>query len=410
MLAELITIGDELLIGQVINTNASYIGEQLIQYGYRLDRVTTVGDEKDKIIKAIDKAVKDYDLIFITGGLGPTHDDITKKVLCDYFNTELIMDNEVLEHVKSIAKKWKNRLKLNEEQAMIPKNCRVLFNNAGTAPGMHFIIDNKNIFVTPGVPHEMKYIFEYHILPLLKSKQDGFIHTKTFLIAGLGESALFDKLENVTEITKLVEVAFLPSPRGVRLRIISKGSDEKEVLEKLQYSEKFIRDRASEYIYGEGSIEIEELIAGILTEKKLKISTAESCTGGFLSNRITNIPGSSVYFDRGVITYSNESKNELLNIPMDIITANGAVSEIVAKMMAEKVREISGSDIGLSTTGIAGPSGGTPEKPVGTIWIGYSDKNKSYAKQFYLGDNRLVFKERATQNALIILQKELKDF
>jgi nicotinamide-nucleotide amidase len=408
MIAELITIGDEILIGQVLNTNAAFIGEKLLSIGIKLERITTIGDNEERISQSLQRALQEYDIIIVTGGLGPTHDDITKKVLVKFFQTELIMNEQVLNHVKSIFEKRKMQMRpINEEQAMIPKNCKVLFNEVGTAPGMQFNYNGKDIFVIPGVPHEMKYLIDTHVIPYLREKNTDIIKTKTLLTTGIPESSLFTLLGDINDLTKNADIAFLPSPRGVRIRIMVRNNDESFVTNELNRIENKIREKANHFIYGEGDIEIEEVIGRLLKSKNLRLAVAESCTGGMIANRITNISGSSDYFERGVVTYSNESKTSILKIPRDIILEKGAVSEEVATLMAKGIRELSGSDIGLSTTGIAGPTGGTPSKPVGLIWIGYSDKFESIAKSYFLGENRLIFKERASQIALDLLRKQL---
>jgi nicotinamide-nucleotide amidase len=408
MLAKLITIGDEILIGQVLNTNAAFIGEGLLSIGIKLERITTIGDNEEKIISALQRALEEYDVVIITGGLGPTHDDITKKVLVNFFHTELIMNDQVLNHVKGILQKRKIQVSaINEEQALVPKNCKVLFNEVGTAPGMQFDYNGKDIFVMPGVPHEMRHLMNTHIIPYLREKNTDIIQTKTLLTTGIPESSLFSLLGDINDLTKNADLAFLPSPRGVRIRIMIKNSNETFASNELSRIENIIRERANRFIYGEGKTEIEEIIGELLKSRNLKLAVAESCTGGLIANRITDISGSSQYFERGVVTYSNESKHSVLNVPMEVIQEKGAVSEEVAILMAKGVREISGVDIGISTTGIAGPTGGSELKPVGLIWIGYSDKSETFAKSFNLGGDRLVFKERASQTALDILRKQL---
>lgn len=408
MNAEVISIGDEILIGQTVNTNAAYIGEKLLSIGIKVSRVTTIGDNENQILYALQNAFKENDIIIATGGLGPTHDDVTKKVLAKFFNCGYKKDIKVYEHVKDLLAKRNIPLKpINEEQAFVPEVCTVLFNKLGTAPGMQFIKEGKELFVMPGVPFEMKYIMDNHVIPYLQKKNNIIYKVKNIMTCGIAESSLFTLLGNIEELTKNAEIAFLPSARGVKIRIMTKGDNEDLVTKTINEIEKHIYEKAREYIYSNEEKEIEEIIGKILTEKKLTVATAESCTGGKLADRITDISGSSNYFMRGLITYSNQSKNELLDIPLELINQKGAVSKDVATLMAHNVRIKSGTDIGLSTTGIAGPTGGTPDKPVGLIWIGYSDKYETFANDFYLGDNRKVFKERASQIALNILRKQI---
>ncbi len=411
MNAELISIGDEILIGQIVNTNAAYIGEKLLAIGIRVTRVTVVGDNENIILDAINKALKENEIIIVTGGLGPTHDDITKKVFAKYFSCGYKTDKAVYDHVERILARRSIPMKpINEEQASVPEVCEVLFNEAGTAPGMLFEKDGKEIYVMPGVPFEMKYIMEEHILPRLQKKNKNFIKVRTLMTCGIGESLLFSTLGDIDDLTKNAELAFLPNPRGVKLRIITKSDNENEALVELERVYNIIREKAGEYIYSDVERELEEILCDILTANNLTLSVAESCTGGKLADRLTDVSGSSKHFLRGLVTYSNDSKTDLLDVPQELMKAKGAVSPEVARMMAENVRKKSGADIGLSTTGIAGPTGGTAEKPVGLIYIGYSDRFETFTKDFYLGDNRKIFKERASQMALNILRNQLKKY
>lgn len=409
MKAEIITIGDEILIGQIVNTNAAYIGEQLLQIGIRVTRVTTVGDNESIIIDSLNKAFNEHDIIIITGGLGPTHDDITKKVLCKYFECNCRQDEEVYNHVKNIlSKRQVPFTPINEEQAMVPEQCKVLFNMLGTAPGMQFKKEGKLFFVMPGVPFEMKYVMDNHVIPYLKSINKDRIKVQTLMVAGISESGLFSLLNITDELTENIELAFLPSLKGIRLRIMTQNSDEKRAEEDIARIYKIIKERAGEYIFSDTEQELENVLCEMLISKKLKLATAESCTGGKIADRLTNVSGSSQHFLNGLVTYSNASKTKLLDIPEELINSKGAVSSEVALLMAENVRKKSNADIGLASTGIAGPTGDTPEKPLGLIWIGYSSKYGSFAQEFRLKDNRIIFKERASQAALILLYRQIK--
>jgi len=409
MKAEIITIGDEILIGQIVNTNAAYIGEQLLNIGIRVSRVTTVGDNENIIIDSLNKAFKEQDIIVITGGLGPTHDDVTKKALCKYFNCNYKKDDDVYNHVKNILTKRNVPFtSINEEQAMVPEICKVLFNLLGTAPGMQFEKEGKLFFVMPGVPFEMKYILDRYVIPHVKNINKDHIKVQTLMASGISESGLFSLLNIETELNENIELAFLPSLKGIKLRIMAQNSDEKKAEEDLNRIYKIIKERATEYIFSDNEQDIEEVICEMLIAKNLKLATAESCTGGRIADRLTNVSGSSKHFLNGLVTYSNESKTKLLDIPEELINSKGAVSSEVALLMAENVRKKSQADIGLSTTGIAGPTGGTQEKPVGLIWIGYSSKYGSFAKEFKLNDNRLIFKERASQSVLNLLYHQIK--
>jgi nicotinamide-nucleotide amidase len=409
MKAEIITIGDEILIGQIVNTNAAYIGEQLLNIGVRVTRVTTVGDNENIVIDSINKAFNEHDVIIITGGLGPTLDDITKKALCKYFNCNYRKDEEVYNHVKNtLTERNVPFTSINEEQAMVPEICKVLFNLLGTAPGMQFEKEGKLFFVMPGVPFEMKYIMDKHVIPYLKNINKDYIKVRTLMATGISESGLFSLLDIADDLSENVELAFLPSLKGIKLRIMAQSVDEKKAEENLERIYKIIKERAAEYIFSDNEQELEEVLCEMLVSKNLKLATAESCTGGKIADRLTNVSGSSKHFLNGLVTYSNASKMKLLDISEDLLNSKGAVSSEVALLMAENVSKKSNTDIGLSSTGIAGPTGDTPEKPLGLIWIGYSSKHGSFAKEFRLKDNRLIFKERASQTALNLLYQQIK--
>lgn len=414
MKATIISIGDELLIGQVINTNAAYIASELNKIGIQVISITTVGDNHSDIIKSFEDAYLKSDVIIVTGGLGPTHDDITKNAVCSFFNVGLIQNNEVRENIKKILSfrkiDWNPAA---EEQTYIPEGCKIIKNNLGTAAGFLFERDNKFFIVMPGVPHEMKDMMINFVIPFLSSHLSGekIIH-KTFKTTGITEAALSEMIGPVEKILindsrVTSSLAFLPSPLGVSLRISVKSSDKELANNFLEKIEKELRATIKHYVYGINEDELELVVGKILKDKKLTISVAESCTGGLIANRITNVSGSSQYFERGVVAYSNRSKVELLGVDEDLIIKYGAVSENVAKAMAQGIRNISGSSIGISTTGIAGPTGGTAEKPVGLVWIGYSDENETIAVKNYFGNERILIKTRASQAALNLVRLKL---
>lgn len=412
MTCEIITIGDELLIGQVINTNQAFIADLLNTVGVFTDRMTTVGDNAEQIIKSFADAFSLHDVVCVTGGLGPTHDDITKKVVCEFFDTDLIMDDRVLADIRSLAQKRNIALlQSNLDQALVPRTCTVIPNKHGTAPGMMFEKGKKYFFVMPGVPFEMKAMIEDWIVPFLNNKSDGLIiRHRTLKTTGIGESMLANEIGNIDDILGRdgnATLAFLPSPMGTKLRITVKDYHADVVDKKLGTIEKALREKAERYIYSSDDKDLEDAIGIVLREKKLAIATAESCTGGLIAHRITNVSGSSDYFIRGFVTYSNQSKVDELGIEMRLIETHGAVSKEVAEAMARGAREVSKTDIALSCTGIAGPAGGTPEKPVGLCYIGYSDRESTFALKFNFGDNRLRFKERASQAALELLRRKL---
>ncbi len=423
MTAEIITIGNELLIGQVVNTNQAYIAEKLNSIGIYCERMTTVGDSAQVITDAFTSAFNRVDIVCVTGGLGPTHDDITKKIVCEFFKTELVMNDEVLEHIKALAQK-KNItiIQSNIDQALVPKDCVVIPNLFGTAPGLMFERtrqtnsghDNKYFIVMPGVPYEMKSMVDGWILPFLEKKNiDSVVLHRTLKTTGIGESMLSHEIGDVDEVIGTdgtTTLAFLPSPMGTRLRVTVKEKTIEAAQVKIIRAEQFIRSKVGKYIYSDDEKDLEDVIGLLLKERKLKLTTAESCTGGLIANRITNVSGSSEYFLGGFVVYSNQLKIQELGVPEKLITDFGAVSKEVAEAMASGARRTANADIALSATGIAGPTGDTPEKPVGLCWIGYADAESTFAIKFNFGDNRIRFKERASQAALEMLRRKLLKF
>lgn len=410
--AEIISIGDELLIGQVINSNQAYIAEKLNLVGIFVDRMTTVGDNEQEILDAFEKAYKSHDVVTVTGGLGPTHYDITRAVVCKYFNTDLIENTEALENIKEIFARRKTvPRKINEDQAFVPRNCTVIQNRLGTAPGYLFDRDDKVFIVMPGVPFEMKAMIDEFVIPFFRNRDTGtVIRHFTLKTTGIAESFLAEQIGDVNQIfppDSGITLAFLPSPYGVRLRITVKAKSIDDADIKIHNIEIQLRKKIEKYIYATGETELEEVIGNLLKERHLTIAVAESCTGGLIADRITNVPCSSEYFERGIITYSNRSKMFELGVPSDLIKQYGAVSRQVAEAMASGIRSKSNTDIGLSTTGVAGPTGGSQEKPVGLIWVGYSDTNETFALQFNFGGERRIIKERASQSALELLRQRI---
>ncbi len=416
MKAEIITIGDELLIGQVINTNQAYLAEQFNLLGIFVEKMTTVGDAPTDILQAFHSSWNNFDLICVTGGLGPTHDDITKKSICQFFNKELVEDKDVLKNIEELLSN--RNLKLSNvaiEQAKIPKDFTSLKNRLGTAPGLLYQINhngkNKYFLSLPGVPYEMKSIIENEFIPFFKNqKVDEFILHRTIRTTGIIEAHLSDKIGDISKLLgtdDTAKLAFLPSPRGTRLRITIRSNNETFAKNKLLEIENEIYSKVNNYIYSNSDIEIEEVVGKILREKKLTIAIAESCTGGFISNRITNISGSSDYFLQSYITYSNQSKINLLNVSKSNLEQFGSVSKEVAIQMAIGAKNNSGADIAISITGIAGPTGGTIEKPIGSSWIALSDSENVISKFNNFGTERLLFKERASQSVLELLRRNL---
>jgi len=411
MKAYIITIGDEILLGNTLNTNAAHIGNLLFEINVPVIKTSVVGDDNSAILDELTLATKAADLILVTGGLGPTHDDITRKSIVDFFNSELVENKEVLEDIKKLFEKKKREVtEVNADQAKIPKIAEVIRNQFGTAPGMWIEKDSKIYAVMPGVPYEMESMMELTVIPRLQEKigSDQNILKKKFLLTtGIPESTLYERLGNLEELLQGAKLAFLPNQFGVKLRLSIEGEDEKELQNKLLEVEQRIRGKAGRFIYGTGDDQLEVVVSRLLLEREFKISTAESCTGGLLGNMLTNVSGSSKYFERGVICYSNAAKVELLQVNEDTLAEHGAVSMEVAMQMAEGVKSTSGSDIGLATTGIMGPTGATADKPVGLVYIGYCDEKVCTAKKFNFGEDRLLNKERTAQAALDFVRRQL---
>ncbi len=416
MKAEIITIGDEILIGQIIDTNSAWIADQFNFNGIEIYQITSVSDEHNHIVEALKNAAEKVDLVIITGGLGPTKDDITKNTLCEYFDTKLTFHEPTFNHIKIRFSKLNIDInKLNRDQALVPENCTVLFNKVGTAPGMWFEKD-ETIFVSiPGVPFEMKYLVEHEILPrLLESGKTKAISHKTVLTQGIPESMLAVKLEDwENALPKNIKLAYLPNPMSVRLRLSAMGNNEALLKDLIEEQIQKLQQIIPESIFGFDKETMAEVIGRMLKSKGKKLAVAESCTGGFISHLITSIPGSSGFFNGSVVAYSNQIKENILGIDSNIISEFGAVSEQVAKEMALGVRQILNSDYAVATTGIAGPTGGSDDKSVGTVWIAIAYGNKVFAKKFVFGNNRERNIIRSSQTALQILRRvileELED-
>lgn len=402
MKAEIISIGDELLYGEITDTNSAFIAEKLTGEGIEVVFSTSVGDDVNKIAEVFGMAGSRADVIIATGGLGPTSDDLTKKAIVKAFKRNLIFHEEILKEIeKSFEKSGKSMPKVNQNQALIPQGAKPLVNRWGVAPGIFIEEENKLFFALPGVPLEMKWMLENEVLPILRSKKsDGFIIRRTLKTTGIAESAIYEKIEELIDPKGDVKIAFLPSYLGVDVRLATSLKQKSEAETKIEELEKKIREILGTYIYGTDDQTLEEVVGKLLSDKERTIAVAESCTGGLIGAKFTNISGSSKYFERGVVTYSNQAKIELLGVPQEIIDQYGAVSEQTATLMAEGVRKLAKTDYGLSSTGIAGPTGGTPEKPVGLVYIGFASENESFAQKFQFGGDRITNRERAAQAAL----------
>lgn len=412
MLAEIITIGDELLIGQVVDTNSAWMGQQLALNGIRLNRKVAVSDNANAIREALCDSGKRAQVVLITGGLGPTKDDITKKTMADYFGMNLRMDADVLSDVEALFKRFNREMTpTNRLQAEVPEGCIVLRNKNGTAPGMWFEKDGVIYVSMPGVPYEMKAMFSDDVIPRLREKFSlPAIYHRTVMTQGIGESWLSDTLEEweASLQSENIGLAYLPAPGIVRLRLTAYGNNQQELIEKINRKIEELPALIGKYIFATNDIPIHEVVGNTLLSLGKTLVTAESCTGGFLAHQITSVAGSSQWFLGSTVTYANETKTGLLDIPQEIIVKNGAVSEEVALRMAENVRKKLNADFAISTTGIAGPSGGSEEKPVGTVWIAVATKDSVKAKLFQFGDNRERNIVRSAQAGMMMLLKTIK--
>lgn len=407
MKAELITIGDEILIGQIVDTNSAWMGQQLNMLGIEVYQVTSVHDNHDHILKAFQEAEQNADLVLITGGLGPTKDDITKKCLCEYFNTKLVLNPVVLDHVQSLLSSRNVVInELNRDQALLPASCTVLHNSVGTASGMWFE-KNNTIFVSmPGVPFEMEAIMTEEVFPRLAELGivQNIVH-RTVLTIGLPESMLAEKIEEwESALPSFIKLAYLPSQMMVRLRLSGYGTDKKLIETEISSQVDKLLTIIPENIFGFDDENLGLVIGRMLVETGNTLALAESCTGGSIAHFITSNPGSSAYFKGGLVAYSNEIKNKLLNVPVDLIEKYGAVSQEVAEAMAVGACTMLNADYSVATTGIAGPDGGTTEKPVGSVWIAVAGPSGVKSKQYNFKHNRERNIIRTTHTALNLLR------
>lgn len=411
MKCQIVSIGDELLLGDTVNTNASWLGQVLAEHGVEVTQVHTISDNGTMIKQTLRRAMRESDLVITTGGLGPTHDDITKKTVAELFDVEMTIHEPTLTFIKKIFKQRNIPFsKSNYYQAEVPVNCEVLFNKQGTAPGLWFEENNNRLAVLPGIPHEMKGLIETEVLPKIDVLTNGITRRFAFHIkmAGVGESTLSDKIIGSLHdfLSDDVTVAYLPSPQANTLRINVQAKSEQEALDKTREVKKYIYARAEDMIIGEGKdMTLSKAVGNILRESKLNISVAESCTGGLLANTITDAPGSSDYMMGGIVAYANSIKTEQLKVSEKDLKVYGAVSKQVALQMARGIATVMNSDIGVSTTGIAGPGGGTDEKPVGTVWIGFWSTNHHFALHTQLTKDRNLNKQRTVAIALELVRR-----
>jgi nicotinamide-nucleotide amidase len=411
MNAEIITIGEELLIGQVIDTNSAWIAEQLNMAGIKVVQITSIADDHHAILKTLKEATGRAEIILMTGGLGPTRDDITKQALCEYFDSHLVFNQQAYENVERLFRmRGLPVTPLNRRQAEVPAACVPLPNPEGTAPGMWFERDGKYIVSMPGVPFEMRAMLINHVLPrFAKYTSAHFILHKTILTHGVGESLLAKKIEQwENDLPENIRLAYLPQPGIVRLRLTAIGN-EKPLLEKqLNELDAKLNQIIPELVFGYDNDTMEEVVGRYLKNQGKTVATAESCTGGYIAHLITGVPGSSVYFKGSVVAYANELKENHLGVNPAAIAEHGAVSEVVVRQMADGVRLKMGTDYALAVSGIAGPDGGTEEKPVGTTWIALSSKEQTITQKFLFGEHRGRNIRKAALQALDMLRLELK--
>lgn len=415
MLAEIITIGDEILIGQTIDTNSAWLGIELNAIGIDVERISSIRDTPQAILKALDEAEQRADIILLTGGLGPTKDDITKKTLAQYFNVKLVQNQEVLEHVTSIFRRY-NRpiLQVNLDQALVPDKCQVLHNAKGTAPGMLFKKPNCIIISMPGVPYEMKYIMKSHVLPLLSTLENNLsIVHKTITVVDIPESLLSAKIEHIeSNLPEFIKLAYLPHLNLVRLRLTGKSRRHTEHELESEINGYFNEiKQLIENSWFEGDSNLGQIIGNMLIESKQTIGTIESCTGGFIAHSITINPGSSAYFLGGIVSYSNQYKIDLIGVDQELFTTVGSVSTEVARQMALKGQSKLGVDYCLSATGIAGPSGATETKEVGLVYIGLAlPQGECKVVECHFRGNRQQIIERTAYTALNLVRQAILEF
>lgn len=409
---EIVTIGDELLIGQVIDTNSAWMAQELNREGFDVLFKSTVGDNEEDILNAINTAFSRTSVVLLTGGIGPTKDDITKKTLCKYFDTRLIFDETTLKNVEEVVSSINRTLnELTRNQAYVPEKCTVIQNKMGTAPITWFERGGKILVSMPGVPYEMKWVMSEEVIPRLKTvfKTAGTIIHHTYWVANYSESMLAIHLEAFEDnLPEFVRLAYLPTSGLIRLRLTGRHDDERIVRQQMDILDKDLSTVLGDDIVAREDKLVEELLFDLLKKEGLTVSTAESCTGGRIATLITSIPGSSVVFKGAVVSYSNEAKMDVLGVDSTDINQYGAVSQSVVGQMAEGVRKIMHTDCSIATSGIAGPDGGTTEKPVGTVWISVCYKDKSETRKYVFSKNRESNILRSANTGMLMLYNMIK--
>jgi len=410
MKVQVITIGDEILIGQIVDTNSAWMGAQLNDAGFDIEKITTVSDEEEAIKQGLDHAFSQSDIVLMTGGLGPTKDDITKKTLADYFGVEMVFSESTFNRIQRMFEKWgRSTTEAHRLQCYMPANATLLFNKMGTAPGMWFEHNGKVAVSMPGVPYEMKYLMSEEVIPKLATQFTPIpvIH-RTIQTIGEGESRIASRIESVTNsLPDFVKVAFLPGLGRVRIRLTTTGDNQEELQQLLDEKVKEIVALIPEFVFGYEDDKLEEIVGKILVEKGKTLTIAESCTGGYVSHRITANPGASAYFNGSIVPYSNTIKENQLKVKSATLIEHGAVSEATVVEMVHGLLDLMQSDIAVAISGIAGPGGGTPEKPVGTIWLAVGDNERVVTHKLNLGKKRSQNIEYTGNQALNMVRQFL---
>ena len=407
--ASIITIGDELLIGQVVDTNSAWMAQELNKAGIWMKHRTAVGDVWEDIWKALDEESKEASIILITGGLGPTADDITKPLLCEYFGCKMIVDDGALANVKNIFEHILKRpmIERNLKQAEVPDGCTVIQNKRGTAPGMWFEKTDKIFVSMPGVPNEMKGMMSDYVIPALQKHFTlPFIMHRTLLTSGIGESFLAEHIKEFEEsLPAHIKLAYLPNYGMVRLRLTGSGDDKKQLNKEIEKQFLDLKKRVADWMVVDEDKTLQQVVGDLLKQKKQSIGTAESCTGGYIAHLLTSMPGSSDYYKGSVVSYAYETKENVLQVDAQTLATVGAVSEETVLQMAKGALTLLNTDYIIATSGIMGPAGGTPDKPVGTVWVAVGSKEKLLAQKFYFRFDRQRNIELTSNNALNMIRK-----
>lgn len=411
MKSEIISVGTELLLGQIVNTNAQIISQELQKIGMDVYYHTVVGDNKNRLMEVFHTAWNRSEVIILTGGLGPTQDDLTKETIAEYLKLPLILDENSLKKIREYFQKRQREMPINNmKQAMLPKGATAIPNQKGTAPGVILEKGGKTVIMLPGPPFEMEPMLKDYVIPFLSKKTSAVIFSRVLKFYGIGESTLEEKIKDLMENQVNPTIAPLAKMGEVTLRITAKAGSTKEAMSLISPVESKIRQRVGEYLYAFDDEKIEDIVVRLLLEQNKTLAIAESCTGGLVSHKLTEVPGISKSLDRTIVSYSNRAKEEILFVKSETLEKYGAVSEQTAIEMAEGVKRISKTDIGLSITGIAGPTGGSSKKPVGLVYIAYADSLGCFVEKHFFSGNRSEIKERAANAALHLLRKNLLEY